>query len=110
MIGDDTAVLLAIGLPTDEAEHRQSALDAVSEAVITRFALRAKADAYQLRIDRYLVRAADLGATMDDLAAAAGMSTAEVAARLDAARSTARSGAPSDPVGTTRPGGGRRFR
>lgn len=109
MIGDDTALLLAIHMPTNEAEHRQAALDAVSEAVITRFALRAKADAYQLRIDRWLLTAAALGATVEDLAAAAAMSTAEVTARLDAARSRTRSGLTTTPGTTARPGSGRRF-
>ncbi len=105
MIGDDTAVSLALRLGIDEADHRQAALDAVSEAVITMFALRAKADIYQVRIDCRLAAAAALGATIEDLAAAAAMSPAEVRSRLEAARNRPRPAVRTGPGSTARPGG-----
>lgn len=85
ILGDETALLLAIQVSDDDAEHKQTALDNVSEAVITRLALRAKAEAYQLRIDRWLANAANLGADLDELAAAAGMSRSEALRRVESA-------------------------
>lgn len=82
ILGDETALLLAIQVPDDDAAHREAALENLSAAVITRLALKAKAESYRLRIDRWLATAANQGATLDELAAAAGMSRAEVQQRL----------------------------
>ncbi|MDQ7992073.1 MAG: hypothetical protein AAGC63_03445 [Propionicimonas sp.] len=83
---DDTQLLLAVDLREDDSSL-DAALASLSGAVITQLALKAKAKAYQARIDRGLAAAANRGASLDELAAAAGMAPDEVLVRL---RSTLR--------------------
>ncbi|MEA4945095.1 MAG: hypothetical protein VB080_11745 [Propionicimonas sp.] len=84
ILGEETSLLLAIQVPEDDTAHREAALENLSATVVTRLALKAKADSYRVRIDRWLAIAANQGASLDELAAAAGMSRAEVQDRLAA--------------------------
>ena len=85
LLYDDTQVLLAFDPRIDESS-RDKALESVSGTVVTQLALEAKAISYRARVARGLAAAANQGATVDELAAAAGMSPDEVLARLRAAR------------------------
>ena len=84
LLYDDTQVLLAFDPRIDESS-RDKALESVSGTVVTQLALEAKAISYRARVDRGLAAAANQGATVDELAAAAGMSPDEVRARLRSA-------------------------
>ena len=84
LLYDDTQLLLAVDPSVDESSL-DTALAGLSGTVITQLALRAKAEAYQARIDRSLAAAANLGAGLDELAAAAGMAPDDVLARLQVA-------------------------
>ncbi|MGC3994248.1 MAG: hypothetical protein QM779_09100 [Propionicimonas sp.] len=79
---DDTQLLLAVRPDAQLAD--EDALVRVSEAVVTRASLRAKAQAYDLRITRTIAIAANDGAPLAELAEAAGMSQDEVRERLAA--------------------------
>jgi hypothetical protein len=78
---EDTQRLLVVDIP-ELGEDLAESLERLSATVITQVALQAKTDAYELRVTRALARAANLGATLDELADAAGMSVARVVARL----------------------------
>lgn len=82
---EDTQRLLVIDVP-DLADDLAQSLERLSATVITQAALQAKTDAYDLRVTRALARAANLGASLDDLADAAGMSVTRVVGRLQARR------------------------
>lgn len=81
LLFEDTQVLLALDLRADDST-RDAALESLSGTVVTQLALEAKAKSYRARVDRGLAAAANQGATLDELAAAAGMSPDEVLARL----------------------------
>lgn len=82
ILGEETSLLLAIQVPEDDPTHREAALESLSATVVAQLALKAKADSYRVRIDRWLALAANQGAGLDELAAAAGMGRAEVQNRL----------------------------
>ena len=77
---EDTGILLAI----DMTAAPTGALDDVSRTVITWIFLDAKADAYNLRVTRALAAAANLGATLEQLADSAGLAADDVVARFRA--------------------------
>jgi len=81
LLYDDTQLLLAFDVSEDDSSL-DAALAGLSGTVVTQLALKAKAGAYQARIDRSLAAAANRGASLDELAAAAGIAPAEVLARL----------------------------
>lgn len=81
LLFEDTQLLLALDLRADDSSL-DAALESLSGTVVTQLALEAKAKSYRARVDRGLAAAANQGATLDELAAAAGMSPDEVLARL----------------------------
>ena len=83
LLHDNTQFLLATEPRADHTALDQ-ALENLSASVVTHHALLAKAKAYQSRVDRELATAANRGAGLGDLAAAAGVSTDEALARLRA--------------------------
>ncbi len=83
LLHDNTQILLATE-PRDDHTTLDEALASLSASVVTHHALLAKARAYQSRVDRELATVANHGASLGDLAAAAGVSTDEVLDRLRA--------------------------
>lgn len=81
LLHDNTQFLLGTE-PRTDLTTLDEALENLSASVVTHHALLAKARAYQARVDRELATAANHGASLTDLAAAAGLSTDEVLARL----------------------------
>lgn len=77
---EDTGVLMALPIP-DAADD---SLDTLSHTVITWISLQAKAQVYDRRVTRSIASAANLGATLEQMADAAGMSAEDVLGRLRA--------------------------
>ncbi len=84
LLDDNTQALLAAD-PQAAGPTLDDALASLSASVVTHHALLAKARAYQSRVDRELAAAANQGATLADLAAAAGLSQDGVLERLRSA-------------------------
>lgn len=75
---DDTGVLLALDIP----ELQDDLLANVSRTMVMWIALEAKTNAYSGRVTRALATAANEGATLEQLSAAAGLSPDRVRERL----------------------------
>lgn len=80
---DDTAVLLAIDLRDAAADSQDEALEVLSRTVVTAIALNAKAQAYEARITRSMRLALNAGASLDEVAEAAMLTTEAAATRLE---------------------------
>lgn len=78
---DDTSFLLVTDV-LERADRLDLSLDTASRTTVTWIALQAKTDAYDLRVTRSLAAAANLGATLSELADAVGMSQQRVVDRL----------------------------
>lgn len=80
---DDTAVLLAIDVRDAAADTHDEALEVLSRTVVTAIALNAKAQAYEARITLSMRLALNAGASLDEVAEAAMLTTEAAATRLE---------------------------